>query len=106
MSFDAPCQIVQCFNQSSTGGVIVLIVYVDIIISGSDSISITDLKAYLSRQFYTMNLGTLRYFLGIVVARFKMGMYLSQRKYVLDLLSETGMLDSRPIDSYELSCQA
>jgi len=28
-----------------------------------------------------------------------MGMYPSHRKYVLDLLSETGMLDSRPIDT-------
>ena len=28
-----------------------------------------------------------------------MGMYLSQHKYVLDLLSETGMLDSRPVDT-------
>ena len=38
------------FSRSSTGGVIMLIVYVDdIIISGSDSVGITDLKAYLSR---------------------------------------------------------
>ena len=28
-----------------------------------------------------------------------MGMYLSQHKYVLDLLSETGMLDSRPVNT-------
>jgi len=28
-----------------------------------------------------------------------MGMYLSQRKYVLDLLSDIGILDSRPIDT-------
>jgi len=40
------------FSCSSTRGVIVLIVYVDdIIISGSDSVGITDLKAYPSRQF-------------------------------------------------------
>jgi len=28
-----------------------------------------------------------------------MGVYLSQRKYVLNLLSKTGMLDSQPIDT-------
>jgi len=48
------------FSRSFTRGVIVLIVYVnDIIISGSDSIGIANLKAYLSRQFHTKNLGTL-----------------------------------------------
>jgi len=42
------------FSQSSTGGVIVLIVYVDdIIVSRDDSVGIADLKAYLSRQFHT-----------------------------------------------------
>ena len=48
------------FSRSFTGGVIVLIVYVnDIIISGSNSVGIVDLKAYLSHQFHTKNLGTL-----------------------------------------------
>ena len=28
-----------------------------------------------------------------------MGMYLSQRKYVFNLLSETGILDSRTVDT-------
>jgi len=47
------------FSRSSTG-VIVLIVYVnDIIISASDSVGIADLKAYLSRQFHTKDLGIL-----------------------------------------------
>ena len=38
------------------------------------------------------DLGQRRYFLGIEVARSKQGISLSQRKYVLDLLRETGML--------------
>jgi hypothetical protein len=44
-------------------------------------------------------LGTLCYFLGIKVARSSQGLYLSQHKYVLDLLSETGLLGARPADT-------
>jgi len=43
--------------------VLLLIIYIDdIIISGSVSVGIADLKAYLSHQFHTEDLGTLRYF--------------------------------------------
>lgn len=38
------------------------------------------------------DLGVLRYFLGIEVARDPTGMYLCQRKYALDINSETGLL--------------
>ena len=44
-------------------------------------------------------LGDLKYFLGIEFARSKHGIFLSQRKYVLDLLAETGMLGCKPIDT-------
>ena len=39
------------------------------------------------------NLGGLNYFLGIKVARSREGIFLLQRKYVLDLLAEIGMWD-------------
>ncbi|XP_070665119.1 uncharacterized mitochondrial protein AtMg00810-like [Malus domestica] len=44
-------------------------------------------------------LGELKYFLGIEVARSKHGICLFQRKYVLDLLAEIGMLDCKPVDT-------
>ncbi|KAL6220548.1 hypothetical protein ACLB2K_008304 [Fragaria x ananassa] len=45
------------------------------------------------------DLGTLKYFLGIEVARGSKGIYPCQRKYILDLLTETSMLDCTPIDT-------
>ncbi|KAL6186637.1 hypothetical protein ACLB2K_042757 [Fragaria x ananassa] len=45
------------------------------------------------------DLGNLKYFLGIEVARNKDCIMLNQRKYVLDLLAETGILDCTPVDT-------
>ena len=43
-------------------------------------------------------MGELKYFLGIEVAQFKRGIFLSQRKYTLDLLSEVGLLKCKQTD--------
>ena len=71
----------------------------DIVITGSDSTEISSLKSFLHNRFYTKELGMLRYFLGVEFMRRKHGIYLSQRKYVLDLLSEIGKLGAKPCSS-------
>ena len=71
----------------------------DIVIIGSDSTRISSLKSFLHGQFHIKDLGMLRYFLGVEVMRSKHGIFLSQRKYVLDLLSETGKLGAKPCSS-------
>ncbi|KAK0581627.1 hypothetical protein LWI29_016112 [Acer saccharum] len=77
-----------------------LIVYVDdMIVTGNDDLEMTNLQSHLATEFEMKDLGVLRYFLGIEVARSKHGIFLSQRKYVLDLLTETGMLASKPADT-------
>ena len=45
------------------------------------------------------DLGEQKYFLGIEVSISSMSIFLSQRKYALDLLSETGMFDCQPSDT-------
>ena len=68
----------------------------DIVITESDSKCILSLKSFLQGQFYTKDVGMLKYFLGVEVMRSKQGIMLSQRKYVLDMLSETGKLCAKP----------
>ena len=80
--------------------VTVLIIYVDdMIITGDDTEKIYKLQKHLATEFEMKSLGGLKYFLGIEVARSKRGIFLSQRKYVLDLLTEVGMLDCKPADT-------
>ncbi|WVZ69160.1 hypothetical protein U9M48_017995 [Paspalum notatum var. saurae] len=57
---------------------------------------IKHLKSQLAREFEVKDLGQLRYFLGIEVSRGRKAIFLSQRKYVLDLLQETIMIGCRP----------
>ncbi|CAL9004474.1 unnamed protein product [Prunus brigantina] len=57
---------------------------------------IKNLKAFLSSQFRIKDLGPLKYFLGVEVARSKAGITICQRKYTLDILEEAGLLGAKP----------
>ena len=75
----------------------ILIVYVDdIILTGDHVDEIARIKVALGKEFEVKDLGDLKYFLGMEVARSKKGIYVSQRKYIVDLLEETGMLGCSP----------
>ncbi|KAF5463501.1 hypothetical protein F2P56_019408, partial [Juglans regia] len=74
-----------------------LLVYVDDILLASDSlIEIQLLKTFLHDKFTIKDLGELKYFLGLEIARSKTGISICQRKYVLDILEQTGILGARP----------
>ena len=53
-------------------------------------------KSFLHSQFHAKDLGILKYFLGVKVMRSQSGIMLSQRKYVIDMLSETRKLVTKP----------
>ena len=87
-------------KNNQEGKRVILIVYVDDIILTSDhSEEIDRLKKFLAQEFEIKDLGQLKYFLGMEVARSKGGISISQRKYTLDLLKETGMLGCKPAET-------
>ncbi|PNX92176.1 putative copia-type protein [Trifolium pratense] len=74
-----------------------LLVYVDDIILAGNSLEEFDrIKQVMDDEFKIMDLGKLKYFLGIEVAHSKYGISICQRKYCLDLLHDTGLLGSKP----------
>ncbi|KAH1055755.1 hypothetical protein J1N35_033820, partial [Gossypium stocksii] len=84
---------------TSTNKKAILIVYVDdIILIGDDEEEISNLKKLLNMELETKDLGKLRYFLGMEVARSKERLVINQRKYVLDLLKETGFFCCKSAD--------
>lgn len=62
----------------------------DMIVTSDDLEERQALQSYLERKFEIKDLGPLKYFLGIEVARLKDDIFLSQKKHVHDLLHETG----------------
>ena len=74
-----------------------MIVYVeDTIITGDNSQEIEKLKHQLKQALEVKETRELRYLLGLEVARNKEGIFIAQRKYIVDLLRQTGKLGCKP----------
>ncbi|KAL0641599.1 hypothetical protein Bca4012_102628 [Brassica carinata] len=79
------------FTLTTPSGMVALLVYMDdIIITGSDKEGIKATKEFLKSMFEIKDLGEMKYFLGIEICRSKEGLFMSQRKYTLDLLKDAG----------------
>ncbi|KAB2625777.1 hypothetical protein D8674_017437 [Pyrus ussuriensis x Pyrus communis] len=85
------------FVRTRAASKLVVLIYVDdLIITGDNAAEITTLKQSLQQQFAVKDLGVLKYFLGIEMAYSYKGLFLNQRKYVVDLLKDANMSDAQP----------
>lgn len=71
----------------------------DILVIGNDVVEMKNLKNLLAKQYEIKDLQALRYFLEMEVARSKKGIFVSQRKHILDLLNDTKMMSYKPGDT-------
>lgn len=87
------------FIMSSHDNFLALVVYVnDVLITSNSQANIDALKQHLDVAFTIKDLGSVHYFLGVEVSRSSIGTYLSQRKYILDMLTEVGLTGAKPVD--------
>lgn len=91
------------FTLTSNADVTIILVYVDdLLITGSNSAIIQSKRLKLQQRFKMKDLGDFRFFLGIEISRSAVGILMNQRKYALDLISDSGQggvrLVSTPLD--------
>ncbi|KAL9299575.1 putative RNA-directed DNA polymerase [Arabidopsis thaliana] len=80
------------------GEFVIVLVYVDdIVIASTSEAAAAQLTEELDQRFKLRDLGDLKYFLGLEVARTTAGISICQRKYALELLQSTGMLACKPV---------
>ena len=85
------------FTKQSKGSFIALLVYMDdILIASNDVQAVNSLKAFLDQQIKLKDLGNLKFFLRLEMARSDQGMSICQRKYALDILKHVGLTGCKP----------
>ncbi|XP_074293705.1 uncharacterized protein LOC141620839 [Silene latifolia] len=86
------------FIKQHHGKTTVVLIYVDdMVITGDDLSDIQTLKDQLNSSFHMKDLEELKYFLGLEVERSTAGIFISQRKYTLDLLKTFGVDKSKSL---------
>jgi hypothetical protein len=86
------------FTKTIANDLFVCQIYVDDIIFGSTNKSTCEEFSRIMVQKFKMSMmGELKYFLGFQVKQLQEGTFISQTKYIQDILTKFGMKDTKPI---------
>jgi hypothetical protein len=81
-------------KENQQGSMLIACLYVDDLIFTGD-FGIEDFKSVMKDEFEMTDLGHMRYFLGIEVHRSKTNIFISQSKYVHEILKRFNMVNSK-----------
>jgi hypothetical protein len=88
------------FTKTLANDLFVCQIYVDDIIFGSTNESTCEGSSWIMTQKFEMSMmGELKYFLGFQVKQLQEGTFISQTKYIQDILAKFGMKDAKPINT-------
>ncbi|KAJ4721038.1 Retrovirus-related Pol polyprotein from transposon TNT 1-94 [Melia azedarach] len=88
------------FIYTSGTCIMYLLIYVDDILLISNHTSmLRTFTTRLSNRFSLKDLGELNYFLGVETIRTSTGLFLSQQRYILDLLQRTNMHEAKEVST-------
>lgn len=71
----------------------------DLIYTGDDENMMVEFKESMMKEFDMMDLGKMKYFLGIEVVQFDGGIFISREKYVMEVLRRFGMEHSNSVEN-------
>ncbi|EPS62921.1 hypothetical protein M569_11867 [Genlisea aurea] len=84
------------FTSHVDGDLTFLLIYVDdILVTGSSAKAIDRLTSFLDKKFSLKNLGEAKYFLGLELFRSTEGIFVNQRKFILDIVKDVGLESSK-----------
>ncbi|XP_061373363.1 uncharacterized mitochondrial protein AtMg00810-like [Gastrolobium bilobum] len=88
------------FTKATHDSFAALLVYVDdMVLAGNNMNEIQTVKQHLDKLFKIKDLGPLRFFLGFEIAHSQRGIVLNQRKYTLELLTDSGVIGAKPVST-------
>lgn len=80
------------------GSYLIISLYVDdLIYTGNDEVMMKEFKESMMKEFEMSDMGKMKYFLGIEVMQFDGGIFVSQKKYVKEVLKRFGMSESNAV---------
>jgi len=88
------------YIKSNGNDIIIVCLYVDdLIYTSSSNLLVEDLREAMMTEFEMTDLGLLHYFLGIEVTQMSDGIFISQEKYVSNLLKKWKMGNCKPMST-------
>jgi hypothetical protein len=95
------------FIYSNDSNLCYLLVYVDdLVITGNNPTLVTTLIQQLGDMFSLKDMGSLHFFLGVEVIPTKAGLFLTQHKYVRELLADSNMSGAKDISMPQSTSQS
>ncbi|KAA3476825.1 Retrovirus-related Pol polyprotein from transposon TNT 1-94 [Gossypium australe] len=93
LNFNASKADPSLFIRTSSENVVLLMVYVDdIVITGSSNVEVNSVVQHLHNKFNLKDMWQLSFFLGLEVQHTSLGVFLNQKKYILEILTKIGMV--------------